>query len=192
MLIWYVRSSWAYFHIKVRGEGDMAEIRSTLDIIMEKTKGLTMTAEEREAIQRNEIEGKIRGLLQRYLDGVWDLEKVQTEITAMEGDSQGMALLSLKEECGHLDPDRDAAPYLKILETVLKVDTGPVKKLLSAYHEEMDRRKRSWELRAMEQLRRRDISGSALVPNFRADPAWLDVVSKGKAAFHKRLSSVIQ
>jgi DNA-binding FrmR family transcriptional regulator len=169
----------------------MGEIRSTLDIIMEKTEGLTMTAEEREAIQRNEIEGKIRGLFQRYLDGALDLEKVLREIMAMEGDKQGMALESLKEECRHLDPDGDASPYLKILETVLKVDTGPFKRLLSAYHEGMDRRKRSWEVRAMEQLRRRDISGSALVPNFRADPAWLDVVSKGKAAFQKQLSTVI-
>jgi hypothetical protein len=173
-------------------EEDVGEIRSTLDIIMEKTKGLTMTAEEREAIQRNEIDGKIRGLVQRYLDGALDLEKVLREIMAMEGDKQGMALESLKEECRHLDPDGDASPYLKILETVLKVDTGPVKRLLSAYHEEMHQRKRSWEARAMERLRRRDISGSALVPNLRADSAWLDVVSEEKTAFHKRLSSVIQ
>jgi hypothetical protein len=170
----------------------MGEIRSTLDIIMEKTKGLTMTAEERQAIQRNEIGGKVRGLVQKYLDGALDLEKLRDEITAMEGDRQGMALESLKEECTHLDPDGDASPYLKILEMLLKADTGPVKKVLSAYHEEMDQRKRSWEARAMERLRRRDISGSALVPNLRADPAWMDVVSEEKAAFHKKLSSVIQ
>jgi hypothetical protein len=169
----------------------MGEIRSTLDIIMEKTKGLTMTSEERKVIQRNEIEGKIRGLLQRYLDGTFDLEKLGDEIRAMEGDRQGIALESLREACKHLDPDGDASPYLKILETVMKVDTGPVKKVLSAYHEEMGRRKRSWEARAMERLSRRDISGSALVPNLRSDPAWLDVVSKEKAAFQKQLSATI-
>jgi len=170
----------------------MGEIRSTLDIIMEKTKGLTMTSEERKAIQRNEIEGKIRGLLQRYLDGVLDLEKVQDEIMAMEADRQGMAIESLKEECRHLDPELDTSPYLKILAAVLKVNTDPVKKVLSVYHEEMDKLRSSWEARAMERLRRRDISGSALVPNLRADPAWMDVVSEEKAAFHKKLSSVIQ
>jgi hypothetical protein len=170
----------------------MGEIRSTLDIIMEKTEGLTMTTEERKAIQRNEIEGKIRGLFQRYLDGALALEKVQGEIMAMEGEGQSMALASLKEECRHLDPDGDASPYLKVLERVLKVDTGPVKRLLSAYHAEMDQRKRSWEARTIERLRSMYISGSALVPNLRADPAWMVAVSEEKAGFHKKLSSVIR
>jgi hypothetical protein len=188
-----MRSVPAWFRSTLRfKEEDVEEIRSTLDIIMEKTKGLTMTAAEREAIQRNETEGKIRGLVQRYLDGVLDLEKFQDGITAMESDRQGMALESLKQECRHLDPDRDAAPYLEILEVVLKVDTGPVKHIISAYHERMDKCKRSWEAQAMERLRRRNITGSALVPNLRADPAWLDVVSEEKKAFHKRLSSVIE
>jgi hypothetical protein len=169
----------------------MGEIRSTLDIIMEKTKGLAMTAEERKTIQRNEIEGKVRGLIQRYLDGALGLEKLRDEIAAMEGDRQDLAVESLKQECNHFDPDGDASPYLKILETVLKADTGPVKKVLSAYHDKMDQRKRSWEARAMERLRRRDMSGSALVPNLRADPAWLDVVSREKAAFHEKISTVI-
>jgi hypothetical protein len=170
----------------------MGEIRSTLDIIMEKTEGLTMTDEERKAIQMNETEGKVRGLLQRYLDGAMALIKLRDEITAMEGDRQGMALEALKEACRHLDPEEDATPYLQILETVLKVDPGPVERVLSAFGEVMDQRKRLWEVRARERLQQRKISGSALVPNLRADPAWLDMVSEEKAAFRKNLSSVIK
>jgi hypothetical protein len=37
----------------------MGEIKSTLDIIMEKTRGLTMTAEEKREFQRKEVEGKV-------------------------------------------------------------------------------------------------------------------------------------
>jgi hypothetical protein len=146
----------------------MGEIRSTLDIIMEKTKGLTMTAEEREALRKNE------------------------EIKAMEGDRQGMAVASLKEECKHLDPDGDPSPYLKIMETILKLDTGPIKKVLSGYHKEMKQQRRSWEARALERLHRKAISGTALVPNLRSDPAWLEMVSKEKAAFQEKLSTVIE
>ncbi len=36
----------------------MGEIKSTLDIIMEKTKGLTMTEEEKGAFRKKEGEGK--------------------------------------------------------------------------------------------------------------------------------------
>ncbi len=38
----------------------MGEIRSTMDIIMEKAKGLTMTDEEKEAFRKKETEGKVR------------------------------------------------------------------------------------------------------------------------------------
>jgi len=169
----------------------MGEIRSTLDIIMEKTKGLTMTDEERKVMQKTEIEGKIRGLFQKYLDGLLDLEKLLAEVSAMEGESLQMALAALKGGCRMFDPEGDAAPYLKILRTVLKVDTVPFEEALSSYHDEMDRLKRSWELRAMEGLRRRGISGSALVPNLRADPAWINVVSNEKAAFRERLAAAI-
>jgi hypothetical protein len=170
----------------------MGEIRSTIDIIMEKTRGLTMTTEERKAVQKTEIEGKIRGLLQKYLDGVLDLKKLVDEVTAMEGERQHMALAALKEECRMFDPDGDATPYFKIFGTVLNVDTAPVDKALSSYQDDMDRLKRSWEARAMERLHRRGISGSALLPNLRADPAWMDLVSKEKAAFHEKISNLIK
>jgi len=170
----------------------MGEIRSTLDIIMEKTKGLTISEEERKAIERNETEGKVRGLFQRFLDGALSLEKFQGEITAMEGEKQSMALAFLKEECRCLDPDGDMSPYLRVLETILKANTALLKKAVSTYHAEMDQRKRSWETRSMEGLRNRGISGSALVPNLRADPAWIAVVSEEKAALHKKLASIVR
>ncbi len=138
------------------------------------------------------LKGRSGGCFRSIWMGSLDLEKLRGEITAMEGDRREMALASLKEACKNLDPDGDAFPYLRIIEAILKLDTDPVKKVLSAYHEGMAHLKRSWEARAMERLRRQSISGSALVPNLRADPAWLDVVSEQKAAFHKKLSTVIR
>ena len=61
----------------------MGEIKSTLDIIMEKTKGLTMSEEEKEAFQKKETEGKVRGFLQRYLDCVIDLERLKAELLGL-------------------------------------------------------------------------------------------------------------
>ena len=48
----------------------MAEIKSTLDLVMEKTRNLTLSADEKAAQQHKEAENRIRGLLQKYLDGV--------------------------------------------------------------------------------------------------------------------------
>jgi hypothetical protein len=58
----------------------MGEIRSTLDIIMEKTEGLTISEEEKRAFQKSEIEVKVRGLLQRFIDGILDIERLAGEV----------------------------------------------------------------------------------------------------------------
>ncbi|HUU81562.1 MAG TPA: hypothetical protein VMW90_08945 [Acidobacteriota bacterium] len=55
----------------------MREIKSTLEIIMEKAKGLTISADEKEAFQKSETEKKVRRLLQRFIDGLIDLKTVQ-------------------------------------------------------------------------------------------------------------------
>ena len=61
----------------------MGEIKSTLDIIMEKTKGLTMTEEEKTEYRQQELTGKVRGLIQKFLEGVLKLEKFKVEVAAL-------------------------------------------------------------------------------------------------------------
>jgi hypothetical protein len=46
----------------------MAEIKSTLDLIMEKTKHLTLSAAEKESLEREEQLKKLPGHVQRFLD----------------------------------------------------------------------------------------------------------------------------
>ena len=60
----------------------MAEIKSTLDLVLERTKNLTLTEEEKKSLQRKELEGKIRGWGQKYLDGLMRLSAVNEAVSA--------------------------------------------------------------------------------------------------------------
>ena len=51
----------------------MAEIKSTLDIIMEKAKKFSVTEEEKQGFKRQELEGKIKGLVQKPSTVSWIL-----------------------------------------------------------------------------------------------------------------------
>ena len=64
----------------------MGEIKSTIDIIMEKTKGMTMSEDEKQEIKKKELTGKIRGLIQRFMDGVINLDGLKIEIASIEED----------------------------------------------------------------------------------------------------------
>ncbi len=63
----------------------MGEIKSTMDIIMEKTKGLTMSEEEKAEYKQQELTGKVRGLIQKFLDGILDLDRLKVEVAALSG-----------------------------------------------------------------------------------------------------------
>ncbi|MEJ5348838.1 MAG: hypothetical protein WHS46_09140 [Desulfosoma sp.] len=54
----------------------MAEIKSTLDIVLEKTKHLVLTPQERQAMERKEHLERVPGMVQRFLDGAWSLEQM--------------------------------------------------------------------------------------------------------------------
>ena len=94
----------------------MGEIKSTLDIIMEKTKGLSMTEEEKKELKKTEIEGKVRGLLNKFLEGILDLERLKREWSNLGEDRQEIAREVLKKEClNRIDPGADNNPLLEAL-----------------------------------------------------------------------------
>ena len=57
----------------------MAEIKSTLDLVMEKTKNLSLSDEERQGQKNKEIESRICGLLQKFNDQALNIDNLRSE-----------------------------------------------------------------------------------------------------------------
>ena len=62
----------------------MGEIKSTLDLVLEKTKHLSQSSDEKQSQIRKDIEMRINGLLQKYQDGVSSLEQLQRDYEALK------------------------------------------------------------------------------------------------------------
>ena len=169
----------------------MGEIRSTLDIIMEKAKDVKVTDEEKKAFMRHEVEGMVRGLLQKYLDGVIKRERLRSEIETLSENRLEMARATLKKEClSHISPEGDNNPVFAVLEYVMKQDTAPLKKLLLKYEQDLKEERVSREQVLREQLKERGISGSAVVPNLEADPDWRVHLSETQGRFYREIVSL--
>jgi len=103
----------------------MGEIRSTLDIIMEKTKGLTMTEEEKREFKRREMAGKARGLIQKYVDGIIDPDRVKIEAAVTgEGQKDMFCRIIMEESMDWIAPGQDNEAVLKILNNTTGKDGG--------------------------------------------------------------------
>lgn len=169
----------------------MAEIKSTLDIIMEKTKNLTMTEEEKKFFQKAEMEGKVKGLVQKFLDGFLSLEGLKREIESLGKGKQAIALNALTREClARMDPEIDSRPILEILQSVAGVDPAPFRELQTKYRICLEEHKQEREKVLLKRLKGRGISGSAVLPNLNADEEWLGVLTETKRAFRDEVARV--
>ncbi len=165
----------------------MGEIRSTLDIIMEKTRGLTMTDEEKGEFRKKEVKGKVKGLVQKFLDGLLDLDKFKIETAGLkEGESRMIAQLVAEEAIDRISPGQDNEPVFEILEGVARVDTNPVRKILADSEREMEREYGTRTAALREAFQKKGISGSAVIPNVNADPEWTGRLLKMKEEFEEK------
>ena len=62
----------------------MAEIKSTLDLVMEKTKNLSLSDEERREQKNKEIGSRIRGLLNKFKDEAISLDRFNSEYQVLK------------------------------------------------------------------------------------------------------------
>ncbi|MFH1139401.1 MAG: hypothetical protein V1816_25235 [Pseudomonadota bacterium] len=159
----------------------MAEIKSTLDLVMERTKHLTQTKEEREASQAREREGKARGLVLALREGRLQFEEIGAALRDADPDQPAAMLRTL---VGLLVDNLGLTPEPVIVETLLRLDdggllAGPVREAQSLALEyeqaraEADQASQQGILRELADL---GVSGSALVAktgeNDESGPSW--------------------
>jgi hypothetical protein len=165
----------------------MAEIKSTLDIIMEKAKKFSVTEEEKQGFKRQELEGKIKGLVQKALDGVLDTDRFQEEVVALK--EKDLVQQILKEElAARIDVGPNSAPLLGMLDKVAGPASAAIRKTMADFEKKKEEQKASHRNKLTESFKKRGISGSAVLPNLDADPEW----ARTRSEMRRRLQEEIR
>jgi len=152
----------------------MAEIKSTLDIIMEKAKRFSATEEEKRGFKREELEGKIKGLVQKTLDGAVGSEKFQAEVVALQAKEKDLVDQILNDEVvARLEVEANSEALLKILESAAGSAKVAVNEALADFEMKTAQQKSSQRKTLLENLKKKGVSGSAVLPNLDGDPEWL-------------------
>ncbi|OGP50292.1 MAG: hypothetical protein A2Y79_00950 [Deltaproteobacteria bacterium RBG_13_43_22] len=164
----------------------MAEIKSTLDLIMEKTKGLTLSPKEKEEIRREEWLKKARGLIQKFLDDRTDLGKVQDELFDREKPLEWKNLLK-RELINGLDPEGDNEKRFQLLGEFLQIPLENFLKILEAFNQRINQEKVRQTDHLIKQLTGKGVSGAAVIPNLERDPSWKRYYDQEKQACKEKL-----
>ncbi len=170
----------------------MAEIKSTLDIIMERTKNLTMTDEEKASVRRKEAEGKVKGWIQKYQDGAIGLDTLKSDFKK-EVTEYPEVLRILKTQlldCVKLNGDNGRV--LRLLEDILGISTERIENIIQSSNRKMDilRIKRIEGLG--EELKERKIYGSSVIPNPNHGGNWQKSMLEAESDLRKQLKSLVK
>jgi hypothetical protein len=164
----------------------MAEIKSTLDLIMEKTKGLTMSPQEKEEIRREEWLKKAKGLIQKFLDDRVDMDKVKSELLSKEYPSEWGEFLKV-ELINGLEPEGGNEKRLQLINELLKIPSEPFIKILKDFDQKVLQEKAGQMDHLKKQLSVQGISGPAVIPNVDRDPAWRRFYNQEKKACKEKI-----
>jgi hypothetical protein len=171
----------------------MAEIKSTIDLIMERTKSLSASPQERESWQRQEREKRLRGLVQRLLDDNITLDGVKDELAKEKKNGSAAEVTELLKNAlaGHVDPEADNERLFRHVNELVGTPEDRLRETLSACREEATSRKAVLAERQKKDLESKGITGPAVLPNAEADPQWKARREEMQAACAKRFLAVI-
>jgi hypothetical protein len=171
----------------------MAEIKSTLDIIMEKAKKFSVTEEDKEGFRRRELEGKIRGLVQKTIEGILDSERFQVEVSALQAKDRQVVDQILKDEIvGRIETEANSEALLKMLEYIAGPASPAVRRILADSEKKCEKQKESRRKALLENFKKNGISGSAVLPNVDADPEWARIKSEMIRQLQREIRKVIE
>jgi len=149
----------------------MAEIKSTLDLVMERTRHLTMSTEEKAGQQKAEFQKKLKGLLQQYEDNMLSADELMEKSATLQADlSKKDDLIAVSAIAGRLRPGMDNAHWLALIKRFAPRAVPQLEEILADHQEKAAALVRKKEQHHLDTLYRDyGIQGSAVAPNFGKD-----------------------
>jgi hypothetical protein len=173
----------------------VAEIKSTLELAMERTKKITISEEDREEIKQKETLEKVNVLFHRYGEGHLPLNEILREIERMDQKMRTMVkevLLSRWIEALSLSDKEES--LFKGIESLKQRSIDDIKRkfhhLLTEYQQEKKKIKQAERDQLEEVLRREGIFGSAVEPNIERSEIWKKESEKLDHSYTMKLEEI--
>ncbi len=172
----------------------MGEIKSTLDLVMERTRHLSLTDEEKKCQRTANYAKRLQGLLQQYEDGALCLEDLHNRAAVLQAELQIEARpMVVDGVMRRIDPDGDNTLWLALLDEVAPDIGKPLLSILEGHRLKQAEILAAGKLDQFDRLAsRHGISGSAVLPNPQQDPTCRQHLSDLKQATQTRITALLR
>ncbi|EFK06365.1 conserved hypothetical protein, partial [delta proteobacterium NaphS2] len=147
--------------------------------------------EDKKAFAAKEAQSRIKGIFQKYLDGILSINQFKAEMTAFAEDQKQAADKELLAECiGAMTVEGDNKPFFEVLERVLECHIRPIFGVVDAFLAQQRTARNEKRLSLNREFKARGVSGSAVIPNLKADETWRDYLADMQKRFRGELKAL--
>ena len=173
----------------------MGEIKSALELAMERSKKYAISDAEREKIKEKEVLQKAIGLFHRYKEGHVSLSEITREIERMDEKTREKVKESLLSQwVDALWLDDDSIRFLDAIEAVEGRGLNEMKekfeKFIHAYHTEIDQARERMSLQLAGELKKEGIYGDAVEPNVQGSKGWQNLLDTVNRSYQGKLDEI--
>jgi len=170
----------------------MAEIKSTLDLVMEKTRDMVQSPEEKERRRREELENKARSLVLKIQDGRLKPQDLPRSLDD-PGREEEQTRVLVQILAGNLALDGEN----EILLEAIRLISGPshaddlrgLEDLFQAYASSLADLETAVRKTVRMELKDKGISGSAIEPNIKKDARWIEGLTGLRNRYEAKLDA---
>lgn len=170
----------------------MAEIKSSIELAMEKTKHLIMSDEEKREQEKKELENRIRGILRKFKDKYIDREQVIKEFRNLREEIQKRVFVKVAlDDLNLTEENEHVISVLELIDEKIKtkVETE-LEGMKKAFREELEKREMIVRERIREKLKEIGLHGDAMVVNISSWEEWEEAVNEVQAIFGQRMEKL--
>ena len=173
----------------------MSEIKSTLELAMERTKKMAISEKEREEIKRKEIERKVNTLSIRYIEGYLPLNEILKELERMDEKTQAKVReIFLSQWIEVLSLSDKEERLFKGIEALKRRSADELKQrhqqLACQYGTEKEQVRENVKTQLIERLRKDGIDGNALEANIEGSSLWREASEALDRLYGARLEEI--
>lgn len=170
----------------------MGEIKSTLDIIMDKLKSLEVTEKDRERLRLEELEGKIKALFNKYKNGLMDESELTRELNTLKPETCGEAKrLILENITSIVEIEGRSINCLALLTKLYPKKEASFHKLDAQLKNNIRKKEKELAEKMKKRLASMGIKGDAVIPNIYSTEEWLSFIATEKKRVSDEIKKII-
>lgn len=170
----------------------MAEIKSTMDIIMEKLKRIEISEEDKKRLLKEDAEQTAKKLMVEYIEK-GNLNSIIEQLNRLKEEKREETKKALiKESISKIRPYGDKnRKLLELISKLLKTDVSHFEEMLSSAEKKLDQIKERCREDMLNRLKKREIYGSAVIPNVEADSNWRQILEEVSSKLRSDMNNFI-